>query len=157
MHAYMLTETVMTCDQHCNAVVLTKISWLLTADNCHFRSLDRTWSNRSIHLIGRLPSTYHPRVLHSHMFYLIILITCNLGIAVSIKLVVCLTSKCPLLPSSIHAILLDVTGGTTRRKGATAICVVHLCLPRHWGQVKLKFRNSPLYTYVSPNFGNPPM
>ena len=129
MHAYMVTETVMTCDQHCNAVVLTKISWLLTADNCHFRSLDRTWSNRGIHLIGRLPSTYHPRVLHSHMFYLIILIDCNLGIAVSIKLVVCLTSKCPLLPSSIHAILLDVTGGATRRKGATAICVVHLCLP----------------------------
>ena len=128
MHAYMLTETVMTCDQHCNAVVLTKISWLLTADNCHFRSLDRTWSNRGIHLIGRLPSSYHPRVLHTHMFHLITLTSCNLGIAVSIKLVVCLTSKCPLLPSSIHAILLDVTGGTTRRKGATAICVVHLCL-----------------------------
>ena len=129
MHAYMLTATVMTCDQHCTAVFLTKISWLLTADNCHFRSLDRTWSNRGIHLIGRLPSSYHPRVLHTHMFHLITLTSCNLGIAVSIKLVVCLTSKCPRLPSSIHAILLDVTGGTTGRKGASAICVAHLYLP----------------------------
>ena len=139
------------------AVFLTKISLLLSAVNCLFRSLDRTWSNRGNHLIGRLPSSYHPRVLHTHMFHLIILIICNLGISVFVKLVVCGIPKCPRLPSSIHAVLLDVTGGTTRRKGATAICVVHLCLPRHWGQVKLKFRNSPLYTYVSPNFGNPPM
>ena len=128
MHAYMLTQTVMNCDQHCTAVVLTKISLLFTADNCLFRSLDRTWSNRGIHFIERLPSSYHPRVLHSHMFHLIILIICNLGVSVFIILVVCSIPKCPLLPSSIHAILLDVTGGTTRRKGATAICVVHLCL-----------------------------
>ena len=128
MHAYMLTETVMNCDQHCTAVFLTKISWLLTADNCFFRSLDRTWSNRGIHLIGRLPSSYHPRVLHTHMFHLIILIICNLGISFFVILVVCGIPKCPFLPSSIYAVLLDVTGGTTGRKGATAICVVHLCL-----------------------------
>ena len=63
------------------------------------------------------------------MFHLIILIICNLGISVSVKLVVCGIPNCPSLPSSIHAVLLDVTGGTTGRKGASAICVVHLCLP----------------------------
>ena len=53
-------------------------------------------------------------VAYTH-FNLIILSIWNLGISVCIKLVMYVFLKCPRLPSSIDGILLNVTGGTTRR------------------------------------------
>ena len=72
-------------------------------------------------------------LLHTHIRCLIVLIIWNLSISVSIEAVMYAIAKCPLLPSSIDGILLDVTGGTTRRKGVTTLCVAHFYPPRHWG------------------------
>ena len=71
--------------------------------------------------------------MHTLVLYLITLTVWYLGISVSLEVVMYAIAKCPLLPSSIDGILLDVTGGTTRRKGVTTICVAHFYPPLHWG------------------------
>ena len=54
-------------------------------------------------------------MLHTHILNVIILNIWNLGLFISIELVMYVFLKCPRLPSSIDGILLNVTGGTTRR------------------------------------------